>query len=72
MDSKKAAVLTIAGPQRSGKSFLSNRFVDSMKGFAIGPTVEPCTKGIWIWSKPMHLTDDIDLIILDTEGLNSV
>jgi len=29
-------------------------------------------KGIWIWSKPLQLSDDTDLIILDTEGLNSV
>ena len=42
---RKVAVLTIAGPQRTGKSFLANRFVDQMKGFAIGPSTQPCTKG---------------------------
>ncbi|KRW99017.1 P-loop containing nucleoside triphosphate hydrolase [Pseudocohnilembus persalinus] len=31
----------------------------------------PCTKGIWIWGEPIPLTEQIDLILLDTEGLNS-
>jgi len=43
-----------------------------MEGFAIGPTTNPCTKGIWIWSKPVRLNETTDMIILDTEGLNSV
>ena len=43
-----------------------------MKGFAIGPSTNPCTKGIWIWDKPIHLNEKTVLFILDTEGLNSV
>lgn len=65
-------MLCIAGPQRTGKSFLANRFLNKMEGFAIGPTTNPCTKGIWIWSKPVRLNETTDMIILDTEGLNSV
>ena len=42
-----------------------------MKGFEIGPSTNPCTKGIWMWSKPIPLSKTTDLIILDTEGLNS-
>ncbi len=42
-----------------------------MKGFAIGPTTMPCTQGIWLWGKPIPLSDDTDLLIMDTEGLNS-
>jgi len=42
-----------------------------MKGFAIGPTTMPCTKGIWLWGKPIPLNDEVDLLIMDTEGLNS-
>ena len=30
---KKLAVIAIAGPYRSGKSFLANRFVGKMRGF---------------------------------------
>jgi polynucleotide 5'-kinase involved in rRNA processing len=36
---KKIVVVAIAGPYRSGKSFLSNRFLNRMKGFQIGATV---------------------------------
>ena len=45
-----------------------------MKGFEIGPTTNPCTKGIWIWDNPIPLPgkDDTVMLILDTEGLNSV
>ena len=36
---KKLAVVAIAGPYRSGKSFLANRMLNRMKGFTIGSTV---------------------------------
>ncbi len=49
----KIAVATVAGPQRSGKSFLSNRLLKRMTGFAIGPSTMPCTKGLWIWGEPI-------------------
>ncbi|KAM3144212.1 hypothetical protein pb186bvf_003674 [Paramecium bursaria] len=68
----KVAILTIAGPQRTGKSFLANRILKRQKGFAIGPTTQPCTKGIWLWSQPINLSDNTALLIMDTEGLNSV
>ena len=72
VNNKKIAVLCISGPQRSGKSFLANRILKKMQGFKIGPTTNPCTKGIWIWSKPIPINDDTVLLILDTEGLNSI
>ena len=45
-----------------------------IKGFQLGSSVQPCTKGIWMWSQPVKLSEDHDFetIILDTEGLNSV
>lgn len=43
-----------------------------MDGFAIGPSTIPCTKGIWIWSEPVKVNEDTYMIIIDTEGLNSV
>ena len=43
-----------------------------MKGFAVGPTTMPCTKGIWMWSEPIPINPSTVMIILDTEGLNSV
>jgi nicotinamide riboside kinase len=36
---KRVAVVAIAGPYRTGKSFLANRFIGKMKAFTIGSTV---------------------------------
>ena len=69
---KCVAPVVIAGPWRSGKSFLANRLLSRMKGFAIGSTVNACTKGIWMWSKPIKLSNENTYaLILDAEGLNS-
>ena len=43
-----------------------------MDGFAIGPSTNPCTKGLWLWGEPIRYNDDTDILIIDTEGLNSV
>jgi len=51
-------VVSVAGMYRTGKSYLLNRLLLNRKGgFNVGPTVNPCTKGIWIWghlSKVLH------------------
>lgn len=73
------AIAAIAGPQRTGKSFLANLLLrkeidekTKMKGFAIGPSTIPCTKGIWIWNEPLKINEDTYMLLIDTEGLNSV
>lgn len=44
-------VIGVAGSYRSGKSFLMNRVIlDRKAGFSVGNTINPCTKGIWIWN----------------------
>ena len=68
---KRVAVIAIAGPYRTGKSFLANRFIGRMKAFTIGSTVQSCTRGIWMWNQLIPLSDDIDALLLDTEGLGS-
>ena len=40
-----------------------------MKGFEIGSSVQSCTKGIWIWSQPIAISDDVEAVLMDTEGL---
>lgn len=68
---KRVAVVAIAGPYRTGKSFLANRFIGHMKAFTIGSTVQSCTRGIWMWNKLIPLSDEVDALLLDTEGLGS-
>ena len=45
------------------------------KGFGVGPTINPCTKGLWIWSKPIELTDvkgtPFKCLIVDSEGIGA-
>mmetsp|Transcript_36729 Transcript_36729/g.84525 ORF Transcript_36729/g.84525 Transcript_36729/m.84525 type:complete len:815 (+) Transcript_36729:91-2535(+) len=67
----KLAVVGIAGLYRTGKSFLLNRLLGLQEGFEIGPSVNPCTKGLWIWGQPVQLANDYHCILIDTEGLGS-
>jgi hypothetical protein len=43
-------------------------------GFQVGPTINPCTKGLWIWKKTVPSTTDQDLetILIDTEGFGGM
>ncbi len=47
----------VAGKYRTGKSFLLNRVILNKKneGFGVGPTINPCTKGLWVWGETMSL-----------------
>ena len=71
------SVIGVAGMYRTGKSYLLNRvLLDRKYGFGVGPTVNPCTKGIWIWGSPIKgRTADgtpCSVIILDTEGIGAL
>jgi GTPase SAR1 family protein len=67
----KVAIISVVGPYRTGKSYLLNRLLGRQEGFEIGATVQSCTKGIWIWGKPVKVSPDLHVILMDTEGLNS-
>lgn len=45
-------------------------------GFGVGPTVNPCTKGLWIWNRPiLGQTSDgtpINVLIIDSEGIGAL
>jgi hypothetical protein len=50
----KLAVVVVAGPYRTGKSYLLNRLLGRQSGFAVGGTIQACTKGIWLWGQPVQ------------------
>ena len=59
-----------------GKSYLLNRMLlNRSNGFSVGPTINPCTKGLWIWPKPLSgFSSDgtpLNVLIIDTEGIGA-
>lgn len=47
--------------------------VKGEKAFKISPEVAACTRGIWIYNKPLYdSVNDNYIFLIDTEGLNSL
>ena len=73
LSDKNISVISIIGPVSSGKSFLATQISGQInKGFEISPpeNKECCTKGIWVWGKPV-IKNDFYIIILDVQGLRN-
>ena len=72
-------IISLVGKYRTGKSFLLNRVLLNKQenmGFGVGPTFRPCTKGIWIWSEPLMVSNSncsktFPCFLIDTEGLGA-
>jgi len=72
-------IISLVGKYRTGKSFLLNRVLlnrQKNSGFGVGPTFRPCTKGIWIWSEPLLISNSqspkpFPCFLIDTEGLGA-
>ena len=81
IENKMIGIISLVGKYRTGKSFLLNRVIinnneSNKEGFEVGPTIKPCTKGIWLWSKPLIINNDnkvgeFPVFLIDTEGLGA-
>ena len=80
-------IISVCGKYRTGKSYLLNKlFLDEIRastgmsdmratGFSVGPTINPCTKGLWllkeIFYSPNDPNKETPIILIDTEGLGA-
>jgi septin family protein len=76
----KIGVVAVCGKYRTGKSYLMNKLFlqhseEKDRGFTVGPTVNACTKGLWIWREVFYKQDDeekqMPIVVIDTEGLGA-
>ena len=71
------SVVAVAGMYRTGKSYLLNRVILNQKqGFQVGPSVNPCTKGLWVWGKTLNAVTTEDepcqVVVVDSEGIGAL
>jgi len=67
----------VCGKYRTGKSYLLNKlFLENqnigLQNNGFSPTINPCTKGLWIWKKVLYSDNNkTPMILIDTEGLGA-
>lgn len=69
-------MIAVAGKYRTGKSFLLNRVILNKRssGFGVGPTINPCTKGLWVWSETIDTEyngEKMKILVIDSEGIGA-
>ena len=46
--------------------------IKNQDGFSVSPTINPCTKGLWLWKKVIYSEhNETPMIVIDTEGLGA-
>lgn len=63
LPAKQIGVISVCGKYRTGKSYLLNKlFLEKMqkqsRGFPVGPSIQPCTKGLWLWQEIFYSPTD--------------
>jgi len=75
MKTKKVNIVVFGGTKGSGKSFLANYFVNNIQtlsdGFKLSHMQGSTTSGIFIWSKPIALSETTDALVLDCSPINN-
>lgn len=69
----------MVGKYRTGKSYFLNKVLlnkpSKASGFEVGPTINACTKGLWVWDQLLEGKDTggrkVAVLVIDSEGLNS-
>ncbi|KAL4455126.1 hypothetical protein ABPG74_006508 [Tetrahymena malaccensis] len=71
---KQLGVLSIVGPYRTGKSCLINKLFinEEKKQFKTSPTVNQCTKGLWVCPEIFESESGQKFIVIDSEGFGSI
>lgn len=68
-------VVSVCGRARTGKSYILNQLLGQSTGFQLAHSHRPCTKGLWIWSKPFRRVgpdgNEYHLVLLDSEGIDA-
>lgn len=44
------------------------------EGFGVGPTINPCTKGLWLWSELLeseYQGEKLSILLIDSEGIGA-
>ena len=67
---KPVAVLSIAGPTRTGKSYIMSRILGDSEAFELGHTARAHTKGIWMSTSVLECSEYC-ILLLDTEGIDA-
>ena len=70
MQGGKVAVTAFCGTSDTGKSFLANRYLDRMQGFKQRSLLGSGTRGIYLWSQPVPVGNEVQCLILDCQGLS--
>jgi hypothetical protein len=46
------------------------------RGFGVGPSINPCTKGLWLWGTPIRGTTadgkPVNVLVVDSEGIGGL